>query len=307
MTDDNAAAHNIRISYSSSNTFQGCKRRFYYEKVVKVDHDPDYSDNAKALRIGKCFHELLELCKHDFNNVTKEMINTALDNNKVDDPTEQGLVLGMAKKYSILHRKSGFYVVGIEVEIGDRTNYIGFVDAVLMDNAGYWWITDLKTAAKLSNSLLARLAKDPQLNIYSHYVDQIAEILKLDVDKFAGVRYRVTTKATIKRSVKETMGAFVGRIFDRVEAFDIGIPAADLKPKETYDRFMKMLDQMRALRDTPEDEIPQSFAYCESFFKPCPYWSNCYGSTFTSAGDKYEIFDSTNIPELSAIDDLDLL
>lgn len=299
-------AHDIRISYSSSNTYQGCKRKFYYEKVVKVDHDPDFVDNSKALRIGKCFHQILEHCNHDFNLITKDVVNQALEDNRVDDPTEQGLVLGMAKKYSVLHRKSELKIAGLEIEIGDRVNYIGFVDAVMVDGLGNWWIVDLKTAGKLNNSLLSRLSKDPQLNIYSYYIEQIAEACKVDIEKFAGVRYRVTTKATIKRSMKETMGAFVQRIFDRVESFDIGIPASDLTPQKTYDYFMQMLKGMRALKQIPEEEIPQNFTYCESYFKPCPYWSNCYGRTFSQAGTKYVIYDSESIPSLN-FDELDIL
>jgi hypothetical protein len=303
---DQPAADNIRISYSSSNTYQGCQRKFYYHKVIKIDNDPDFTENSKALRIGKAFHQILELCRHDFKAITNDIVYKSFEENKLDCPTEQGLVLGMAKKYSVLHKKSGLALAGIEIEIGDRVNYIGFVDAVMVDTLGAWWIVDLKTAGKLNNSLLSRLSKDPQLNIYSHYTDQIAEVCKLKVENFAGVRYRVTTKALIKRSVKERMGAFVQRVYDRVESFDIGIPAKDLMPQETYNYFMSMLKKMRALQDTPENEISQNFTYCESYFKPCPYWSRCYDKTFTEAGAQYTIHNSDTIPNLN-FDELDLI
>ena len=289
----------IRISYSSSNTFQGCKRKFYYDKVVKIDHDPDFVDNAKALRVGKAFHMVIELCAHMQSNFSNDILQKSFAENKIDDPTEQGLIWGMAIRYLKLHSKSNLKAVGMEIQIGDPQDYIGFIDAVMTDIHDNWWIVDLKTAGKLNNSLLSRLSRDPQLNIYAYYTNQVAKLLGLDVSKFAGVRYRVTTKATIKCSVKETMKDFAKRVYDRVESYDIGIPAKDLDSAAVYRQFMTMLVQMRGLKELEEEDVPQNFNFCESFFKPCPYWSNCYGQTFSDSGSKYCIFDSENIPNLT--------
>ncbi len=299
----------LRISYSGSNTLLGCERKFYYEKVKKVDNDPDYTENSHALRVGKAFHQILEECNHGEQPCTKQIINKAMADNDIDSDTDVGLIIGMVKKYIPLHEKAKLKCIAIETEVGNGTDYIGYIDAVMGDANGNWWIVDLKTAAQLSGSLLSRLCNDPQLNLYSNFVDQLCKEYKsLDPAKFSGVRYRVTTKAKIKRNKKETIVEFIDRVVERVESYDIGIPAKDLNPKGAYKRLMGLLDRARKLDGKEESEITQNFSNCESYFRPCPYWSKCYGATFTAAADKYKIFDSQNIKSLEMAeqtDDLD--
>jgi hypothetical protein len=294
----------LRMSYSSSNTFLGCNRRFYYDKIVKADYDPDYNDDQKALRIGKAFHEVLELCHHEAAQLSKSHFGKSFEAHGVDNPGEQGMIIAMVQKYLILHKKSGLSVVGIELHVGDE-NIHGYIDAIMIDEGGHWWIVDLKTAGKLNGSLLSRLSRDPQLNIYSYYRNQVADLLKLDPSKFKGVRYRVTTKSTIKFGKRETLMSFAKRCFERIESYDIGVPREDLNPTAVYRQFMELLGRMRKLETTKESDIGQNFTYCESYFRPCPYWSRCYGKTFSAAAEQYRIFDSANIPDLSSNDDDD--
>jgi len=63
-----------------------------------------------------------------------------------------------------------------------------------------------------------------------------------------------------------------------------------------YGRMMEVLKGMRALREMKEEDIPQNYSYCMSFFRPCAYWSNCFSRTFTDAADQYDIYDSTDMP-----------
>jgi hypothetical protein len=289
----------IRISYSSSNTFLGCQRRFYYQKVKKVDFDPDFEDNAKALRIGKAYHSVLEYCKHSKMAILPEHYRQSFEENAVSSPTEQGMIAAMVRKYLSLHARTKLIVVGIEIKVGNEVDYIGFIDVVLADMNGNWWICDLKTAAKLNASLLSKLSRDPQLNIYSYFADEVAEKCGLDLKKFQGVRYRVTTKCAIKCNNKESIKEFSKRCFDRVESYDIAVPKKDLDPAKVHTRFMELLKEMRSLEGKPEEKVPQNFTYCESFFKPCPYWSRCYGKTYTTNAEQYEIFDTDNIPDLT--------
>ena len=298
----------LRISYSGSNTLLGCERKFYYEKVKAVPHDPDYEDNSHALRVGKAFHQILEDCSHGEIPIEAASVNKAMKDNDIDDPTDVHSVIAMVKKYIPLHKRGGLKCVAIETEVGNGTDYIGFVDAVMADEYGHWWIVDLKTAAQLSNSLLSRLCNDPQLNLYSNFVGDIAKQYDLDPDLFAGVRYRVTTKAKIKLNRKETPAEFQQRVMDRIESYDIGIPASDLDPKGAYSRLMRLLKRARGLEEKDEKEVTQNFSHCESYFRPCPYWSRCYGATFTAAKDRYKIFNSEDMKGLTLepnIDDLE--
>lgn len=304
---------NVRISYSSSQTFQGCNRKFYYEKIRKVDHDPDFNPDTKALRLGKAFHEVLELCWHTKSLMKLEHFHTAFKNNGIDTPTEQGYIHAMVRKYLKLHIMSNLGIKAIEMKVGNGVDYLGFIDAVMWDANENWWIVDLKTAGRLSESLLSRLSLDPQLNTYSYFVDVIAKEKGLDPAKFKGVRYRVTTKTTIKCSPKEKLKDFIKRCMERIESYDISIPASELNPKFAYNRLMGLLDEARAMQDMDEKDISQNYGYCESYFKPCPYWARCYGHTFTAAAERHILYDSTNCPDMNIreeakeADDLDFL
>lgn len=295
----------MRISYSSSSLFQGCARKFWHKKVNTTEIDPDCEEDTTALRVGKAFHQILEECNHERDKCKAHIALKAFEDNDVMELTLQGMIYGMVDAYLKLHEAQGLKVVACEIEVGDET-LIGFVDAIMQDDNGGWYIVDLKTASRLNNSLLSRLSKDPQLNIYSYYVPQIAGMINLDPAKFRGTRYRVTTKATIKKNRKESLIEFIGRVRERVEAFDIYIPAESLIPEETHKGFMRILKKMQETALLPEDKVPQNFGYCEQYFKPCEYWSRCYGKTFTDAAKQHVLTTIENAEKVTSDCDDDL-
>jgi hypothetical protein len=295
----------MRVSYSSSGLYQSCARKFYHRKIRKTPIDPDCEEDTTALRVGKCFHQVLEDCMHKRELYKVPIIKKAFIDNDITEDTLKGLIMGMVKKYFILHEKQGLETISVEIEIGDET-LIGYVDAIMTDDDGGWYIVDLKTAGRLNNSLLSRLSKDPQLNIYSFYAPQIAKMLNLDVDMFRGTRYRVTTKAQIKKNKKESLLEFIKRVFDRVESYDIFIPAESLIPQSTHSHFMRLREKMEELSEVKEELVPQNFGNCEAYFKPCEYWSRCYGKTFTHAAQEHQLYDSVNARKVE-IDDLEFL
>ena len=180
----------LRISYSSSNTFQGCNRRFFHAKVRESTPDPDYEENSTALRLGKAFHAVLEQCFHRREKLTPEIYQKAYDENDILTDTEQLQIRAMVHRYLGLHEHSGLEVVAVEVEVGNDS-YLGFIDAIMADKHGNWWIVDLKTAAKLNESLLSRLSRDPQLNVYSYFRHTLAK--RATTSK---ARYSLTPGAT---------------------------------------------------------------------------------------------------------------
>lgn len=293
----------MRVSYSSSQTYLGCQRKFYYEKVRGYDPDPDHDENTLALRMGTCFHDVLEAAAHSRSRLKNRYFLQAFKDNEIYDETNQGYIYAMVARYLKMHEKSGLTSIAHEVEIIDD-DFRGFVDSVMVDSYHNWWIVDLKTAKQLQASLLPRLSKDQQLNIYAFYSEEVAKIVGIDPDLFAGVRYRVTTKPGIKKNKKENFLEFKKRCFERCESFDIGISKDDLSPEQTYLAFMRLLDQMRELEVMEEDAVPQNFGYCESYFKPCPFWSRCYGKLFSAQRNKLIMYDSSTMVDLS-MDDLE--
>jgi len=294
----------MRVSYSSSTLFQGCNRRWFYKKVRKLPIDPDCEEDTTALRVGKCFHQILEDCNHDRRFYKLDLIKKCFADNDITDPTNRGMIMAMVDMYLKLHEKQGLKIRVCEIQIGDD-DLIGYIDAIMTDDDDGWYIVDLKTAGRLNNSLLARLSKDPQLNIYSYYVPQIAKMLNLDPDNFRGTRYRVTTKAQIKMNKKESLLEFMNRVKERIESYDICIPAEDLIPEQTYRGFMRIRDKMNETSEMVDEKVTQNFGYCEQYFKPCEYWSRCYGKTFTSGSTQHELFDTKNATKVLAVEDHD--
>ena len=275
----------FRLSYSSGQTFLGCKRRFWHQKVNKTKFDPDYVENYDAFNIGKAFHEVLEICKHDEEKYRPEYLTNACRNHNITDPREVGLILGMVSKYIKLHKESGLVSIGEELKISNP-KYLGFVDVVMVDKEGGWWIVDLKTASKFNKSLVSRLAMDPQLNLYASFRGNIAKQLGIKVEDFKGVRYRVTTKTTIVLRQGESPEDYAQRIQGKIMSADLAVPAMKLSPEKTYKLYMGIYDEMAEVFKSEEDEVPQNWNNCESFFRPCPYWSQCYNRTFTGNVDE---------------------
>lgn len=295
----------MRISYSSATLYQGCKRKFWLKKK-KVEIDFDASADTTALRVGKCFHQILEDCNHERERMKSHIIKQAWEDNEIESDTHKGLTLAMAQKYLDLHERQGLKVIGCEMEIGDE-NVIGYIDAIMADKDGRWFIVDLKTAGRLGNSLLSRLERDVQLNLYSYYADQVAKQYSLDMAKFAGTRYRVTTKATIKCGAKESLLAFSKRCKERIESYDICIPATSLIPEETWEGVMRVREEAEEVLELPEEKVPQNRGYCEQYFKPCEWWSRCYGKPFTTAALDLKLFDTKNArPVVGECEDDDL-
>ena len=289
---------NFRISYSSAQTFLGCKRRFWHQKVNKTEFDPDYIEDYKAFNIGKAFHQILEVCKHNEELYRPEYLTNACREHNIHDVREVGLVLGMVSKYIKLHKESGLVSIGEELKISNP-KYLGFVDVVMVDEKGGWWIVDLKTASKFNKSLVSRLAMDPQLNLYASFREDIAKQLDIDVEDFRGVRYRVTTKTAIVLRKGESPEDYAQRIQGKILSVDLSVPHQKLSPEKTYKLYMTIYDEMAEVFKLEEELVPQNFNNCESFFRPCPYWSNCYNRTFTGNVD--------NEINVASSDDVDFL
>jgi RecB family exonuclease len=290
----------FKLSNSSAGVFRGCKRRFWHKSIAKTEKDPDFDDNSKALVIGRIYHRVLELAEHERDNLADFMLHAAANENDCSDSQILGLVWAMVDKYLELHEKSGLKAVAIEIPVTDD-KVIGFVDVILKETDGHWWIVDLKTAATLSKSLLGKLKQDPQLNLYSYFAEDIAKAHGLDLDKWSGIRYRVTTKSTARIRSNENITSFSERVARTIEAYDIAIPKADLNPGLAYDQIMDIYKEVEVLKTLPESSVPQNFGYCEQYFKPCPYWSRCYGTTHTDSGKDVPIFNSQDMPDVNEL------
>ena len=283
----------IRLSHSSASLILNCERR-YFHKIKETEPDPDYQDDGKALRIGKGFHKVLEDTRHDPSKMQPKIFHHAMVDEGVKGLEERGLILAMLQSYYPLHTKSKLNVLACEIEVGDK-HTVGYVDAVMGDDKGNWYLVDNKTAGRLSGDLSSRLRHDPQLRLYSFYAPEVASALKLKKDKFQGCHYRVTTKATAKIKADESPEAYARRIAHKVESFNIGIPHDEAIVKATRDRHERLHERATAIKDAAEKSVMQNFNGCFNYFRPCPYWSRCHGATFTEASESLEIVEAKDM------------
>lgn len=276
-----------RLSHSSSVLLMNCTQKYFHRKIAGTPPDSDVEEDRRALDLGSAFHNIVEQAKHD-NEPTAKMVKHSAKSYKVED--SMPLLHAMAMKYFKLHKKSGLKCAAIEFEISDPS-FIGYVDTVLVDAKGGWWISDLKTASTISELKLARLHTDAQLNKYCKFFESIAKTYGLDPKKFKGARYRVTTKSKLKPLADEAYGSYVKRLFKSVQSIDVVIPKELLNWEKAYEVHKKLHALSMKLREGKIKPRP-NYDYCDSYFKPCEYWSACHGKPVSQLKEALQVIDA---------------
>jgi hypothetical protein len=182
----------------------------------------------------------------------------------------------MLRKYKILHGTLGCEVPAVEMKISDD-NFVGYMDILLKDDRGYW-ISDIKTAAMVSGFLRARLPKDRQLNLY---VSKVLEIYGHEewAQKLQGCKYRVITKSKTKRKKDEGFIDYSNRLFKSIRAVEYEIPLELMDFKTAGEDFESLI--VRRNEIWAGAPTSQNYNFCESYFKPCEFWSQCHGRLFS--------------------------
>ena len=274
------------LSHSSASTLLECEQRYAYYKVDGFPNDPDYV-KSDALAIGSAFHKVLEDSRHEKPESIRKAILACVEDPEIRLPESEVLLLhAMILKYLRLHKQMGFKVLAIEIGI-ETKEVIGYIDAVMEDHQGMWWIVDLKAKKSLSPTEIAMLKTDPQLNLYAAHAGMIADMLKLDVKKFGGCRWRVVTKTTAKQKTGESEADYVARLADsNVKAYDIPVPFDEAAAAERLETHLALHKRTKSLA---KSKPIKNFKACNSYFSPCPYWSRCYGKTYSESLDQTHI------------------
>jgi hypothetical protein len=252
-------------------TLQSCEQKYAHYKVNNTPKDADHEE-SDALGLGKAFHQVLEKTLHkDYNDI---LILEAMVEHNVD-PSDKDLLTIMLKKYVEFRKASGIRVVHCELALA-TPEYNGFIDAIAVQGDS-WFILDLKTAARHDENILSRLPLDPQLNLYAHFAEELyIAVPEIAGKRFAGCLYSQTTKSkagTIK-------GLEAG-----VKVFEMFIPVESMQPEVIWSLFNEMHN--RALEIHAGEAPKKNFSACFNYFKPCEYFSQCYGKTFTD--NKYKV------------------
>ena len=292
MTEEFKPITGNQLSYSSATLLKNCSQKYYYHKVAEdISKDPDAEENYDAFNVGKAFHWVMEENMHTDEDLV-ELLEKACNTFEVED--HQALIHAMLLRYLQVHTKSGLTAVFCELQL-NTPEFLGFIDIVLEDKAtGEWWIGDLKTASRFSEVKVTSLRNDVQLNLYASFAPWIAAELDLDVAKFRGARYRVTTKATLKRKVRESYYEYVRRLAKSVKSYDVVIPIEEMCPQDTFGEHLRLHAITMKMREGTV-KPQKNLSYCDSFFKPCEYWSQCHGKTYSEMNGSLEILGSDNV------------
>jgi len=273
------------LSYSSMNEILGCEQKYAFRKVLQVEPDEDYFQETDAMDIGSVMHKCLEDCYHDLNGFKISTLKKEIEEYRdtLDFEQHGPLLWAMLRRYKVMHESIGLKCSQVETELTSK-DFKGFVDLVLDDEAGIW-ITDLKTAATISRFLQARLKDDRQLNLYVHQFQQLAKPGK----KILGAKYRVVTKSKLKRKKTESFKEFSDRIYAGINAYEYTIPVELLTMESAVDAFNEVRKVQKALHKNKVAR--RNYNYCESYHRPCEFWSRCHGQNFTSeTGVEAKIF-----------------
>lgn len=282
----------FRNSYSGTAQFCQCERLYMLERVWKRPRDPDSDEDATALRYGKAFHSTLEACRHRRDQYTHAMLADAAKQNELD-PQAVWSVYAAINSYLTLHEKSKLDVIAVETEVGSiEEEVVGYIDAVMADKNGFWWIVDLKTAGQIQTQMFPRLTNDPQLNLYASYAKEVAEKLGLDPEKFAGTRYRVVGKTRIAIKPNDTMETYAARANPKcydIEMLARNMPIAAVKRNEEV-----MRERIKKVRSGEVEPVP-NFSKCFEWQRPCSQFSYCYGKTYTECANEAVVFDHNDM------------
>jgi hypothetical protein len=204
-------------------------------------------------------------------------------------PSDKDLLTIMLKKYIEFRKASGIKVIKCELPIA-TSEYTGFIDYIAVQGNKFY-IGDLKTAARHDENILSRLPLDPQLNLYSHFAEDLyIAIPALAGKEFAGCLYSQITKSkagTIK-------GLEAG-----VKVYEIFVPIETMNPDLVWSLFSEVHTRVSELH---AGEAPKkNLSACFNYFSPCQYFSQCHGNTFTENKNKVIVSTINTINELETL------
>lgn len=279
-----------RLSYSSATLLKNCEQRYFNYKVAKLAKDKDVEE-SNAFAMGKAFHHVLEMSMHKKPENIVNKLEECVELFGIEEE-EIGQLHAMVLQYLRCRKQTELEAIACEYSIVDD-NCIGFIDLIEGfregDSWGDWYITDLKTARTFWATLTARLPQDRQLNLYASFFGQIAKEFGLDPARFKGCRYRVTTKTTAKQKKTESYNDYVMRLVEakNVKSYDIVVPVEKLNINQISNEFESLYRRSIELRN---GDVPtRNYSYCETYFKPCDYWSQCHGTCFSEMKDDLEV------------------
>ena len=174
----------LTLSYSSLNNYNKCAFRYYLDNVLKLDPFEETFDTF----IGSLFHDVLEKCLNNDNDIKEEVNNYLHLKEKILTPKEKFYVsklmndlkfvidyLKNEKKYISLDKEYHEKYISIKKDKDIPVKFVGFVDKILykeMSDATIVSIMDYKTGLVDINLNYVPYGMSLQLPIYLYLVSK---------------------------------------------------------------------------------------------------------------------------------------
>lgn len=272
------------LSPSSLALYSSCQRKYFLKKIAKVPQDSDVPEDMENFQIGKAFHKCLEDTIHKLDGYSYDAVLKVIEAEGLEEDFGP-MIWAMLISYKSMHAKAGLKAKHCEVEVETDTFY-GFVDAVLADSNGDWWICDNKTAASYSPNIIPTLFSHPQLNLYAAHFRIVAALTGLDPNKFKGCRYRLTTKSKLIRKETEELGTYIGRLTKVIKSYDFILPIERMNAATILATHDKAFDHIsRHKGDLTGEHFPQNFGNCFAYYRGCEFYSRCNRKNYSELRD----------------------
>jgi hypothetical protein len=268
-------------SQSAMRVLTDCERKFQHAYVLHTVRDVDYVEPT-YFRFGSALHALAERTRHDFAALTPEMVEGACMEYRLDWEKDGAKLVAMLREYSERHMASvvsqGIEILALELELVTR-DWVMYIDAVLRNSLGMWWMADLKSASEFDPVVENKMRHDAQVNLYMAHAHLVAEKLGLDMAKFVGFEYREIMKPKERLKKSETRAELIERMVPpiRFTLLSSQYEGTNL----VVEQMGRQLERARAMF-TSSDGITENRSLCHAKGTTCPYYSRCNGGkTYT--------------------------
>lgn len=223
------------FSWTEISTYQECPRKYKHKYVNKVY----VRKRAAYFVLGEAIHKYIEmfyrtkdakLAAHAVERVFAGVDRSLLDREETHGlEIDKNIALGIAKAYPKYYRKDFDryekflteqqfkfrFPKQTDSNVEVPRAFRGMIDCLLLDDDGYWWILETKTAAPstIGPNYFKRTHIDGQIMSYMHGAKDI-------LGKYPrGIIYNVIKKPGIRLKKNESLQAFQRRVYDEYTQF----------------------------------------------------------------------------------------
>ena len=323
----------LRLSYTSLNSYNECKFKYYINYILKLG---EYEDTFAAT-IGSLYHKILSIYKENNFDLDKEW-NTYLETKDLSlkdtvllvrirkDLEELIKVLKEQQKYTKFDTE--YYEKELRVKVRDdiAVEFIGFVDKIMTYQKisdTYFSIVDYKTGTIDTHIEPMKYGLHMQLPIYLYLINNSKAF---DSPIFTGIYYQnilfsyPTWSKTIDKDKKDNykLKGYSTDNIDNLSLFDSTFKESELiksmKYDEKFDRFSKVLTDEdiykitkyteKVIKDTTDNILKGDFSINPKVYnkeniscKYCKYHDLCFTResdvTYLEKVDDFSFLDTT--------------